>query len=133
MLGSDGRVVLGGFGLARFTSTSSNSEGTIHNVSAMDTALYKAPEQLEGPADQQSDLYAVGTCLYYALTGVLPFDGSPSDQLFARATSDPVALSARVPDVRPETNNLVLHLLARERADRLGTVDDALKQLAALA
>ena len=132
-LASDGRTVLGGFGLARFTSTSSESEATIHDVSAMETSLYKAPEQLEGPASPQSDIYAVGTCMYQAITGVLPFDGPPEVQLFARATADPVPIAQRLPEVDHEMDRIVLRLLSRDQKQRFATVDDVLKALAPLA
>jgi serine/threonine-protein kinase len=60
------------FGIVRFR------EPTAHNITwtgvLVGTPLYLAPELWTGaPADERSDIYAVGVTLYFLLTGRLPF------------------------------------------------------------
>ena len=43
----------------------------------MGSAEYVAPEQLQGQAVFASDLYSLGVCCFYLLTGVSPFNLSP--------------------------------------------------------
>jgi serine/threonine protein kinase len=78
----DGRVAILDFGLAiavdESLDTSEHSSGTLG---------YMSPEQLGGdPLGPPSDWYAIGTMLYEALTGRAPFEGSPQQMFFAKAS-----------------------------------------------
>jgi len=71
---STGRVVLLDFGLARLRSGAANA-GTGHRTAG--TLAYMAPELLAGGEPSfASDWYSVGTILYEALTGHLPYSGT---------------------------------------------------------
>ncbi|MFD9412172.1 protein kinase [Streptomyces sp. NPDC059989] len=67
---ANGRVVLYDFGLARLT-------GEVAHTSASDllgTPQYMAPERIRGQLPEPaSDVYGVGACLYFMLTGASPF------------------------------------------------------------
>ena len=65
MLGAQGDIKLVDFGIAR--PYAANSENT-HVVSGG----YSPPEQYWGAADPRSDLYALGSTMYYLLTGREP-------------------------------------------------------------
>ncbi len=106
-----GRVVLLDFGLvAGVAQSESNVVGT---------PAYMAPEQGQlreiGPA---ADWYGVGVLLYEALTGVLPFTGSPLQVLLAKQHELPRRPRelARVPE---DLEALCMRLLAIEPDARL--------------
>ena len=95
--GSDERMVLGDFGLARNLVLASG-----RTISA-GTPAYVSPEQAD-PAraalvDQRADVYSAAVILYELLVGEPPFDHANLDQAAARATSPDVRQArAGVPD-----------------------------------
>ncbi|MGZ3419963.1 MAG: protein kinase domain-containing protein [Polyangiales bacterium] len=81
MLGSDGRVVIMDFGIARALE----GEATRATGSPIGTPAYMAPEQLQGRTDidGRADLYALGVILFEACTGRAPFRGDSAYALAA--------------------------------------------------
>ncbi len=72
MVGPDGSVKVLDFGIAR------GIDGTTltQNAMVLGTAAYMSPEQASGqPADERSDIYALGCVLYAMLAGHPPFTG----------------------------------------------------------
>jgi eukaryotic-like serine/threonine-protein kinase len=84
------------------------------------TPGYIAPEYIDGqPATALGDLYALGVVTYQMVTGVLPFDAKVPVELLARALEGaPVKPSARVGDVPPDLEELILRMIARRPEDR---------------
>ena len=73
MVLTDGTVKLLDFGIAR-----ANGEPTItqHGM-LVGTVLYMSPEQVRGEdLDARSDIFSLGSVLYHAMSGQLPFPGS---------------------------------------------------------
>lgn len=71
MIEPSGRCRVMDFGIARL------AEDAVSRVTrtVAGTPLYMAPEQEQGVARRESDLFAAGVVLYEALTGARPFDG----------------------------------------------------------
>jgi serine/threonine-protein kinase len=83
------------FGIAR--TISAGSTLTLGDV-VLGTPAYMSPEQVQGlPADRRSDLHALVSVLYRALTGFAPFEGESSQAvMYAVVHNQPPPASSRV-------------------------------------
>mgnify|MGYP000597278047 CR=1 FL=1 len=92
------------------------------------TPSFLAPEQFDGqPASPQTDLYATGVALYYALTRHYPYG---EVEPFQRPRfGEPVAPSRYRPDLPPWLENLLLKAVAKNPADRFETAEEMLLAL----
>lgn len=118
MLGAADEVKIVDFGVARLTQEAAPALTATNTV--VGSALYVSPEQARGePADERSDLYALGCVLTALATGHPPFQ---SDQLIGalhqHVHSEPPQLRARGVAVSAALEALVAQLLAKEPADR---------------
>jgi eukaryotic-like serine/threonine-protein kinase len=120
---STGRTLLIDFGLIARAGDESDEK-------LLGSAEHAAPEQLEGRAAQSAaDVYAVGVCLYQALTGRLPFGGeTPLAVLQNKRTATPDATPGA-----PHAGELALCLsmLARDPSAR-PTLSEVLRVLSPL-
>ena len=83
------------------------------------TAAYMAPEQaIRRPLSEASDWYAVGTMLFEALTGRLPFEGGVMDLLRLKIREHAPDPTDFVSDVPEDLRLLCLDLLARNPNNR---------------
>lgn len=116
MIDTQGRVKLTDFGIAKlFGAADSTVEGSI-----LGTADFMSPEQAEGkPVTVRSDLYALGSVCYAALTGRAPFQGKTVPEvLFNVRYSAFTPISDLVSDVPKELRDLIEELLAKEPSRR---------------
>lgn len=91
MVDTHGRLILLDLGLAGATGIATGQAGG-------GTLAYAAPEQLRGaPPEPSADWYAVGTMLYEALFGELPF-GSDTDTIRQRKLATDRVTCAQVPE-----------------------------------
>lgn len=81
---------------------------------------YMAPEQLRAkPVDAKADIYAVGVCMYEAVTGRRPFvGGSEGELLAARVEGRFTMPSELVPSIPVQLEHLILSAMASDPADR---------------
>jgi serine/threonine protein kinase len=117
-LETDGdRVKIVDFGLAR--GTGSDAQLT-QAGSVIGTPAYMAPEQANAAeVDHRSDLFSLGAVLYRAGTGELPFGGRDTlSVLNALATRTPPLPHQIVPSLPRGFSRLVMHLLAKDAAQR---------------
>ncbi len=86
--GPDLFVKLIDFGLAK--PLSDEVEASITQAGFVGTPHYASPEQLEEkPMDHRSDLYALGSTLWYLLTGKPPFTGSVASVMSQHINAEP--------------------------------------------
>ena len=113
----DDRLVILDFGLAGGEGAEAETTGEDLIVG---TPAYMAPEQAAGgPATAASEWYAVGVMLFEALTGELPFTGSPLRVLAAKQQRDAPPLALAAPGVSPDLAEIGDALLRRDPAARL--------------
>jgi serine/threonine protein phosphatase PrpC len=91
--------------------------------SAMGTPDYMAPEQVKGKSgDSRTDVYSMGAILYEMVTGSTPFEGANAFIVMnARLTGDPVAPRKLNPQIPPQVEEIILHAMERDPAQRYPT------------
>jgi len=96
MVSRDGRLKIMDFGIAKVSSLSITTVGTI-----LGTPYYMSPEQITGSkVDIRSDLFSVGAVLYQSLTGEKPFDAETSTGLAYQIVNvEPVSPIVNNPDI----------------------------------
>jgi serine/threonine protein kinase/tetratricopeptide (TPR) repeat protein len=137
-LTADGRVKILDFGLARVAIQASNeletepySPGRTDPGTVVGTIGYMSPEQLRGePADDRSDLFALGCVLYELVAGKRPFQGRTATETTAAILHvEPPPLARDVP---PEVERVIRHCLAKEPRQRIASARDLAFALRAL-
>jgi eukaryotic-like serine/threonine-protein kinase len=85
---------------------------------------YMPPEQTRDPTsvDNRADLYAIGCCMYYSLTGQPPFTfGTVYDKVKAHRHEAPQSVRATNRDVPEAFADIVHKLMAKRPEDRFGS------------
>ena len=98
---------------------------------SMGTPDYMAPEQVKGKrGDERTDIYALGAILYEMCTGETPYEGeSPYAVMNARLTGDPVAPRKLNSKLTPAAEEIILHALERDPANRFQTAQEMKAEL----
>src|SRR6266852_997642 len=118
LLGTNQEVLLSDFGISLFTP--SPEQLSTQNMAG--TLSYMAPEQIRGKPGFASDQYALGIVVYEWLCGVRPFEGSMTEVMVQHLTMPPPALREKDPSLPKAVEAVVLTALAKEPADRYGSV-----------
>ncbi len=122
----DGTLLLSDFGLVKILSAANEQTVDIPTILAnarvsdssslafAGTPAYMAPEQIQGQAIPQSDIYSVGVVLYELLAGHCPFRGEQAvDVLVQHLTQAPRPLHEINPDIPPQLEALVMQALEK--------------------
>ncbi|MFN2427005.1 MAG: serine/threonine-protein kinase PknK, partial [Candidatus Binatia bacterium] len=123
------RVMLLDFGLAADTV----GRGRVPEAEFVGTVDYMAPEQAAaGAVGPSADWYSLGVLLFEALTGRMPFPGSPMEVLINKQHRDAPSPLEWNPSAPEDLSRLCLDLLRRDPslrptgrqvAERLGVLD----------
>jgi hypothetical protein len=117
-------VKVADFGIARASSRADTTRSGMIRGKPM----YMSPELALGqPLDARSDLFSVGTVLFWMLTGELPFKG-PSDQeaLTQIITTDAPSPATVRPELPEALCRVVQKAMARDRAARFSSARELL-------
>ncbi len=124
---STDRVVLGDFGLARMADDASLTRTGI----VAGTPHYMSPEQALGESiDARSDLFSLGSVLYFMLAGRPPFRAGNAMAILRRVCdSHPKPLNHIDPNIPREVTALVNRLLAKKPSQRPPSADVVCEQI----
>jgi serine/threonine protein kinase len=136
-LGSDGRAVVLGFGVARVRPAASAqvlrsvATGVADVPRFTGTPGYAAPEQLTGRStDRRSDLYSIGALLFEMLAGRRPFEDAEAAGVALATLTEPVPpvrrFNAAVPAV---LDAIVTRALAKNPGDRFQSATELADEL----
>ena len=118
LLCKDGSIRILDFGIAKSAQARRLTFGGLS--SPVGTPDFIAPEQLKGQrGDGRTDLYSLGAILYLMTTGSVPYEGdNPYVVMNARLSGDPQAPRHRNERLSAQIEEIILHALEREPADR---------------
>ena len=118
MLCRDGSIRIMDFGIAK--SSQARRMTFVGFTPAMGTPDYMAPEQVKGKrGDERTDIYSLGAILYEMATGSTLFEGeNPYVVMNSRLTGDPAAPRKVNPKLTPVLEEIILHALERNPANR---------------
>lgn len=130
MIREDGTIKLMDFGIAQVL----DAQGLTLTGTLLGSPAHMSPEHIEGrPLDARADVFSLGTLLYLATVGELPFQGrNPHALMRALLEGEVRRPSAVNPRVSAPIERLLLHLLEREPQKRVQSVDLVLAELRAL-
>jgi serine/threonine-protein kinase len=130
VVGSDGRLKVTDFGIARSGASQMTEAGSI-----VGTAQYLSPEQARGaPVDPRSDLYSLGIVLYEMLTGKVPFTGdTPVEIAMKHLSQVPEPPSELRPEVPHDLDAVVMRALAKDPEQRYASAEEMDADLARVA
>jgi serine/threonine-protein kinase len=124
------------FGLVKLLDAKAKDEsGNSHNTKTgtpMGTPYYMSPEQCRGlDVDARTDVYSFGAMVFEVLTGDVPYQGqSTMDILMQHMTKPPPSASERCKTVPVMLDTVIAQIMAKEPAQRPGTVGAAVELLA---
>ncbi len=122
LLHEDRCVKLTDFGIAQMVDSQSfTATGQI-----LGSPGHMAPEQIEGAdCDVRTDIFALGTVLYYLATGRLPFTGRNPPQILKRIIDGEFADPLRMrPSIGGRLRAIIVKALAREPKDRYASAEE---------
>lgn len=121
------RVQITDFGLARAVDDASMTRSGV----IAGTPQYMSPEQAHGDEiDHRSDLFSLGSVMYFMLTGHSPFRAETTMGVLNRIGNDqPRRPQAINPEIPLWLEHVVLKLLAKSPADRFGSAQEIALQL----
>jgi serine/threonine protein kinase len=122
MMDVNNQAILMDFGIVKIIG------GTMHTVTGavMGTARYMPPEVVRSePADQRSDIYALGITLYEMLSGKPPFEANSAMTVMMMHLNDPIPdIRSIRADLDPQLMPVLMKALAKDREQRYASADE---------
>ncbi|MHC4607989.1 MAG: protein kinase domain-containing protein, partial [Planctomycetota bacterium] len=132
MVDARGEVFVMDFGLAKQREVGGEGASVAGSSVVVGTPNYMAPEQAEGKADEQSDVYGVGAILYEMVCGRPPFVGDSMANVLRQVIGqEPVWPRKLAPGTPPDVEAIVLRALEKEKKRRYAGVDQMTDDLTA--
>lgn len=131
MIAPGSHVKVADFGLAGRCVAGEDAKG---RTEVMGTPYYLPPEQIAGGAvDHRADLYSLGVTLYYAATGVRPFEGTNARDIFVKhLTATPRPMTEIEPTIPSELDAVVHRLLLKKPESRPADAEELIRELRAV-
>lgn len=130
------------FGLAKEIQVQSDQLGDLDETAQasrtligamLGTPYFMSPEQASGnpqDADTRSDLFSLGSVLYFCLTAKLPFNGTTTQEVSGQIQFlEPVPPSQYQEDLPSELDRTTLKALAKKPDDRYQSADELIADL----
>jgi tRNA A-37 threonylcarbamoyl transferase component Bud32 len=97
----------------------------VHSMGIVGTPAYMGPEQITGgELDERCDLFSLGVCIYYALTGQFPYRGDTVEEVeLALAEATYVPVTKLRPDLPPSLDAWFTRALATSPSDRFACAE----------
>jgi eukaryotic-like serine/threonine-protein kinase len=125
------------FGISKIGSDENGlQQGLTRSGMTMGTPLYMSYEQLISArdVDARTDVYAFGVVLYEALTGQVPYDGENFGAIAMQIVNGtPVPPRELRPEIPAGLERIVLRAMARNREDRIASLQELVRELAPFA
>lgn len=124
LLGSDGRMRVSDFGLARLAE----QPGVTMTGEMLGSPLYMSPEQVTGDlekVDRRTDIYSLGATMYEWLALVPPYPGSTREQVISKILQgEPPNVSVHRSDIPPALVTICHRAIEREPKSRYSSAGD---------
>ncbi|UCC32433.1 MAG: protein kinase [Phycisphaerales bacterium] len=118
VLGSDGKMSISDFGLARLAE----QPGVTITGELIGSPLYMSPEQVKGEptkVDHRTDICSLGSTMYEWLTLTPPYPGDTREQVISKIlTSEPIPLRTHNPSIPMDLETICLKAIDRDRHRR---------------
>ncbi|HEY8257733.1 MAG TPA: protein kinase [Gemmatimonadales bacterium] len=133
LLTRDGNTEVADFGIARARAGGGEDRLTDTGL-AIGTPAYMSPEQstAERELDARTDIYSLACVLYEMLAGEPPYTGPTAQAIIAKRLTEPVPHLRTLRDVPETVEHAVTKALARNPADRFGTMAEFMSALTAV-
>jgi len=125
-----GRVKIMDFGLARSSeATQLTAAGT-----TVGTVVYMSPEQARVDCvDHRTDIWSLGVILHEMIAGRRPFRGDRDQAvIYSILNEEPEPLSAALPEVSGELEDVVCRMLSKDPASRHQSAQEVLADLSSI-
>ena len=120
------------FGISKIRHSKS---GVTEDLTLLGTPFYMAPEQAEGEIsdiDHRTDIFALGTIAYLALSGKLPFEAaSTPGVLFKVCYQEPKPITEHLPGISDEVHQVLTRALSKSKTDRYQRAEEFASDLKA--
>ncbi|MGE0432017.1 MAG: serine/threonine-protein kinase [Planctomycetota bacterium] len=129
MLDGEKTVKVLDFGCA--LDTTDDGERVSREFTVVGSPNYMSPEQARGlKVDFRTDIYSLGICFYFMVTGRFPFIARDPIALIRKHVFDPPKPPSEVnPGIPPDVELVILRMLAKQPTERHRSYDELIAQL----